>query len=99
MGDQERAMVNSILTALVVLITKRLVPKLHAQTVDGITTTAGTATLVAIAGALEVVQALEIAGIVTVGTRKTHNQNQLKLQLTTTHGLIYSAVTITCLVA
>lgn len=97
--DHELAMVNSILTALVVLITKRLVPKLHAQTVDGTTTTAGTATLAAIAGTLEVVRALEIAGIATVGTRKTHNQNQLKLQLTTTHGLTCSEVTITCSVA
>merc|ERR1711933_260583 len=93
--DHELATVNLILTVLVVLITKRLVPKLLAQTVDGTTTTAGTATLVAIAGTLEVVRALETAGIATVGTRKTHNKNQLKLQLTTTHGRICSAVTIT----
>merc|ERR1719210_2578371 len=97
--DHELAMVNSILTVLVVLTTKRLVPKLLAQIVDGTTTTAGIATPAAIAGTLEVVRALEIAGIATVGTRKTHNQSQLKLRLTTTHGLICSAVTIIFLVA
>merc|ERR1711908_197455 len=95
--DRELATVNSISIVWVVPIIKLLVPRRHVLTVDGVTTTAGIVTpVVAIVGILEAVQALGTAGAAIAGILKTHNQNQLRLQLTITHGLIYSAVVVIC---
>merc|ERR1711937_1024121 len=82
--DHEHVMVSSILIVLVALIIKLHARKHHAQTTDGIITTVGIVIQVVIAGIREVVQ-LETVGIL-------NNRHQLKLQLITTHGLIYLAV-------
>jgi len=93
--DRELATVNSISIVWVVPIIKLLVPRRHAQIVDGVIIIAGMVTQVAvIVGILEAVQALGTAGAAIAGILKPHNQ--LKLQLTITHGLIYSAVTVIC---
>merc|ERR1712242_360424 len=93
--DRELATVNSISIVWVVPIIKLLVPRRNVQTVDGVTITAGIVTRVAvIVGILEAVQALGTAGAAIAGILKPHNQ--LRLQLTITHGLIYSAVIVIC---
>merc|ERR1712242_255836 len=73
--DRELATVNSISIVWVVPIIKLLVPRRHAQIVDGVTITAGIVTRAAvIVGILEAVQALGTAGPAIAGILKTHNQ-------------------------